>query len=100
MAANFPGSRVLRQNSEGHTSWSSPSLCTAKIIRTYFQTGLLPPPNTVCSPDALPFFTSSPSSTPVKDDDNTDGGGDNELMRAMKVLGETGFGYMGLRRGI
>jgi hypothetical protein len=24
-------------------------------IRTYFQTGELPPPNTVCAPDLVPF---------------------------------------------
>lgn len=52
----FPGSVVLRQDSEGHCSHATPSLCTAKVVREYFQTGRLPEPGTVCQPDTKPFL--------------------------------------------
>lgn len=52
----FPGSVLLQQDSEGHCSHSSPSLCTAKVIREYFQTCELPQPGTVCQPDKKPFL--------------------------------------------
>lgn len=55
MAANFPGSALLQQDSEGHTSWSSPSICTAKIARVYFQTGEVPEPETICKVERQPF---------------------------------------------
>lgn len=52
----FPGSVVLQQDSEGHTSHATPSLCTAKVVREYFQTGTLPVPGTVCQPERKPFL--------------------------------------------
>jgi pimeloyl-ACP methyl ester carboxylesterase len=51
----FPGSVVLRQDSQGHCSHSNPSLCTGKVIREYFQTGKMPHKNTVCEPQVKPF---------------------------------------------
>ncbi|RDW62451.1 hypothetical protein BP6252_11884 [Coleophoma cylindrospora] len=54
-AGKFPGAVVLEQNSEGHCSLSSPSLCTAKHVRAYFQTGKLPDVGTVCQPEAVPL---------------------------------------------
>jgi len=56
MQKRFPGSEVLTQDSEGHCSISSPSLCTVKAIRAYFQTGALPTAGTICSPEELPFL--------------------------------------------
>jgi hypothetical protein len=38
-----------------HTSLSSPSRCTAKAIRTYFQNGTLPAAGTICDADLIPF---------------------------------------------
>ncbi|KAI4730460.1 hypothetical protein E4T49_01806 [Aureobasidium sp. EXF-10728] len=55
MSQGFPGSVVLRQDTEGHTSSSGVSLCTARAVRTYFQTGELPEINTTCLPDRVPF---------------------------------------------
>ncbi|KAL1858266.1 hypothetical protein Daus18300_010012 [Diaporthe australafricana] len=55
-AGLFPGSVVLRQDSEGHCSHASPSLCTAVAVREYFQTGRLPRPGTVCQPEVRPFL--------------------------------------------
>lgn len=52
----FPTSIVLQQDSQGHCSHSSPSLCTGKVIRQYFQTGKLPDEGTICKPDTLPFL--------------------------------------------
>ncbi|KAL1878107.1 hypothetical protein VTK73DRAFT_8068 [Phialemonium thermophilum] len=56
-SALFPGSRILVQNSYGHTSLSAASTCTARYIRDYFQNGALPPPypDAVCEPDVSPF---------------------------------------------
>jgi pimeloyl-ACP methyl ester carboxylesterase len=52
----FPTSIVLQQDSQGHCSHSSPTLCTGRVIRHYFQTGELPEEGTICKPDTLPFL--------------------------------------------
>ncbi|KAK1148022.1 hypothetical protein N8T08_010655 [Aspergillus melleus] len=56
MVKKFPGSVLLRQDSEGHSTLSAPSLCINKAIRKYFQTGELPPPDTLCEGDLVPFL--------------------------------------------
>lgn len=56
MSKKFPGSVVLQQNSDGHCSGSSPSICTSRYIRDYFQTGKLPEPGVVCEPEELPLI--------------------------------------------
>jgi len=55
MSNKFPGSSVLHQESEGHCSSASPSVCSAKIIREYFQTGKLPKKGKTCPQDESPF---------------------------------------------
>lgn len=55
MAAAFPGSVALEQTSEGHCSISSASVCSARHIRAYFQTGILPEKGTVCDVERQPF---------------------------------------------
>ncbi|KAG9774618.1 hypothetical protein KCU88_g5405, partial [Aureobasidium melanogenum] len=55
MSSRFPGSVLLQQDAEGHCSFTAPSLCTAKAIRRYFQTGVMPQPDTRCQPDIKPF---------------------------------------------
>ncbi|KAF5311126.1 hypothetical protein D9619_008075 [Psilocybe cf. subviscida] len=55
MSTFFDRSVVLTQDSAGHGSVSAPSTCTQKYIRDYFVSGSLPPPDTVCRPDVLPF---------------------------------------------
>lgn len=87
MAANFPGSAMLQQDSEGHTSWSSPSLCTAKVARKYFQTGVLPEPGTVCKAENEPFQRQLVSTAGMS-------GSDAALVEALTVLQET---YMKLK---
>ncbi|KAL1864612.1 hypothetical protein Daus18300_007629 [Diaporthe australafricana] len=54
-SAGFEDSVVLVQNSYGHTSLAAPSVCTAKVIRAYFQAGTLPRDGTACEPEILPF---------------------------------------------
>ncbi|KAF2814581.1 uncharacterized protein BDZ99DRAFT_434284 [Mytilinidion resinicola] len=60
MKDQFPGSVLLEQNCQGHCSFTAPSICTAKAVRSYFQTGALPPPNTLCEADVKPFFNDTP----------------------------------------
>lgn len=42
MAAGFEGAGVLHLDSEGHCTYATPSICTGKAIREYFQSGKLP----------------------------------------------------------
>lgn len=51
---------LLVHNGYGHCSSAQPSLCTAKHIRNYLLDGTLPPPGTVCEPDAPPFKLETP----------------------------------------
>ena len=51
----YAGAGLLVQNSNGHCTLSVPSVCTAKVVRTYFEEGTLPVEGTVCEPDELPF---------------------------------------------
>ncbi|KAJ7064208.1 Alpha/Beta hydrolase protein [Mycena amicta] len=53
--ANFPGSVLLTQDSPGHTSVSTPSLCTLAFLAAYMINGTLPPPGTICPVDVTLF---------------------------------------------
>jgi pimeloyl-ACP methyl ester carboxylesterase len=55
MAEGFEGAVALMQDSGGHCSDSAFSYCTTGYIKQYFQTGELPPANTTCGVDILPF---------------------------------------------
>ncbi|KAK4445327.1 TAP-like protein-domain-containing protein [Podospora aff. communis PSN243] len=81
-ARNFAGSVVLQQDSVGHMSSSSPSLCTAKAIRQYFQTGQLPGPGLICQPDEYPFV-GKPDVSPSSLDE-----GDAALLEALRDLAQ------------
>ena len=39
-----------------HTSLAAPSLCVAKAIRQYFQTGALPDKGLLCDADSKPLL--------------------------------------------
>ncbi|KAF2500930.1 proteinase [Lophium mytilinum] len=65
----FPGSVLLEQNCQGHCSFTAPSICTAKAVRAYFQTGVLPPPNTLCEADVKPFFKDASASRTLEKSD-------------------------------
>jgi hypothetical protein len=75
MSAGYPGSVVLTQNSAGHCSISTPSLCTARFVRRYFEDGELPPNGTVCEADMKPFG-------------HVEVGGEEEVMAALRELGK------------
>ncbi|KAF2157807.1 alpha/beta-hydrolase [Myriangium duriaei CBS 260.36] len=55
MARNFKDAVALAQESPGHCTLGAFSDCTVGHIRQYFQTGRLPPPDTVCAADEQPF---------------------------------------------
>ena len=66
MHAAFPGSGLLVTNAEGHTTRAEPSLCNAKAIRRYFQTGELPDKDVQCRVNSRPFVgTDGPDTEPV-----------------------------------
>ena len=56
MAERFEGSAVLSLEAEGHCSLSSPSLCMARHLRQYFQTGRLPAAGSSCPPNERPLL--------------------------------------------
>ncbi|OCH85906.1 hypothetical protein OBBRIDRAFT_797713 [Obba rivulosa] len=72
-------SRLLVQNSPGHTSFALPSLCTVKHVRAYFRDGTLPPDGTVCQPDVTPFEIPGSSYAPSD--------ADYRLVAELKQLG-------------
>ena len=55
MAKGFEGAVALMQDSGGHCSEAAFSWCTTGYLRNYFQTGELPPANTTCAADVVPF---------------------------------------------
>jgi hypothetical protein len=65
MAKGFEGAGILHQNSEGHCTYASPSMCSGRALREYFQTGVLPGTagelegwsghGKLCEPNRLPF---------------------------------------------
>lgn len=55
MAEGFEGAVALIQDSGGHCSDAAFSFCTTGYLRQYFQTGELPPVNTTCAADVVPF---------------------------------------------
>ncbi|KAL5418124.1 hypothetical protein PMIN04_007438 [Paraphaeosphaeria minitans] len=59
MSKRFPGSEVLVQDAQGHCALSVPTACTVAAVKTYFQTGDLPAPDTLCVPPASPFSMNS-----------------------------------------
>ena len=75
MHTKFPNSGLLVTDGAGHCSLSVVNDCTLGHVRTYFQTGALPPPATLCVPPPSPFSLNStdptspfydPSLSPVK----------------------------------
>ncbi|KAK7040316.1 hypothetical protein VNI00_009784 [Paramarasmius palmivorus] len=91
----FPGSVVLTQDSPGHASIGSPSICTNNAIRAYFVNGTLPEPGTVCPSFINPFSTNSTTESMKRE--LSDAGfaeEDIELMHTLKQMGRSlpGFG--------
>jgi hypothetical protein len=55
MAGLFSGSGLLTVEGVGHGSITAPSKCTVKHVQTYLATGKVPPADTKCTPDIIPF---------------------------------------------
>jgi pimeloyl-ACP methyl ester carboxylesterase len=55
----FPTSGLLVTDGAGHCSFAAPNVCTYGHIKTYFQTGVLPPPDTLCVPPPSAFSLNS-----------------------------------------
>ncbi|KAJ7683904.1 TAP-like protein-domain-containing protein [Mycena olivaceomarginata] len=53
--AGFPGSVLLTQDSPGHSSLTTSSLCTHSYFKQYLDNGTLPEPGTVCPVEARLF---------------------------------------------
>jgi pimeloyl-ACP methyl ester carboxylesterase len=68
MHAKFPNSGLIIADTAGHCSLAMPMACSMGHIRTYFQTGALPPPATLCVPPPSPFsLNSTDPSSPFYD---------------------------------
>ena len=78
----FAGAGLLVQDSVGHCSLSSPSVCTAKYVRRYFEDGVLPEEGTTCGVDELPLIGK------VESEGNTLDADDAELLVALKSLSD------------
>ncbi|KAF2191628.1 hypothetical protein K469DRAFT_654738 [Zopfia rhizophila CBS 207.26] len=63
MVKQFGGSRLLVQDSVGHTTTSAASTCTWDYIRKYLKDGSLPEKGTVCEAEEIPFQTSNSVTT-------------------------------------
>ncbi|KAJ4322017.1 hypothetical protein N0V94_002596 [Neodidymelliopsis sp. IMI 364377] len=59
MHAKFPNSALLVNDQSGHCSFSATNLCALNKIKEYFQTGSLPPANTLCVPPPSAFSLNS-----------------------------------------
>jgi len=55
----FANSGLLVADAAGHCSVAQPNLCMLAHVREYFQTGVLPPQNTLCVPQTSPFSLNS-----------------------------------------
>lgn len=59
MHSFFPNSGILVSDMAGHCSVSALNTCLVNHIKSYFQTGNLPPQDTVCIPPPSPFSLNS-----------------------------------------
>ncbi|KAJ5619144.1 hypothetical protein N7510_003128 [Penicillium lagena] len=80
MSQKFPGSGLIQQKSEGHLSLAAPSLCTAKAVRGYFQTGILPTRGMLCPVYDKPFGLPGDRTTVLLEK------GDDDLLKALRSI--------------
>ncbi len=82
IAKGFDGAGILHQDSEGHCFYASPSMCTGRTVREYFQTGKLPGEKgglenweahgKLCKADILPLSGYGKDSTPALPEGESD----------------------------
>lgn len=63
MSKLFGGSRLLVQDSVGHSTFAAASKCTWQYATKYMQDASLPPEGTVCKADEVPFKSGNMTST-------------------------------------
>jgi pimeloyl-ACP methyl ester carboxylesterase len=63
VADQLPGARLLTLDGWGHGSHSKSS-CIREYVAHYLIDRVLPPPDTICQPDARPFGTTTTTITP------------------------------------
>jgi hypothetical protein len=80
MAIGFKDAAVLHQKSAGHCSLAAASLCTAKVVRNYFQHGQLPAVNAECEVESRFFGETSKADVAGINAD------DGELLQALHEL--------------
>lgn len=93
-AQGFEGAVALIQDSPGHCSVSAPSNCTVGHVRKYFQTGELPPVNTTCPVDALPFGPNPDDQIGVLEWERRSAGRER-VLRINAAMYAAAGGYMG-----
>lgn len=59
MHSKFSNSGLLVNDQAGHCSFSATNMCAYEKIKTYFQTGTLPTPNTLCIPPPSAYSLNS-----------------------------------------
>ena len=94
MAKGFEGAGVLHQDAEGHCTYASPSMCSGRALREYFQSGSLPGKQgglddwegygKLCEPDRLPFDGYKKGKVPALPQGETD----EELWEALVGLNQ------------
>jgi len=93
-------SSLIIQNSYGHCSTSTASLCTANALRAYFIDNVVPPDGMLCQPTETIFPAStSDDSLWVADAEHILTAEDVELLEAVKGLGVATAEYIGRGRG-
>lgn len=105
MAARYPGSGLLIQDTAGHCALASLTPCTVAAIKNYFQTGELPIPDTVCVPENSPYsLNSTDPDSPFYDPSlgqavlMTEQSLENEMEAAKKLQSQV-LGFLNFGRG-
>lgn len=93
MHSKFPNSGILISDHAGHCSISQPNLCLLNHIKLYFQTGMLPPKNTLCVPPQSPFSLNSTDPKSPFYDPSLDGMRIEESVSAVEIVGYEGEMY-------
>ncbi|KAK4508110.1 hypothetical protein PRZ48_001848 [Zasmidium cellare] len=98
MSRGFEGSVVLTQDSPGHCTLAAASRCTTGYVRGYFQTGELPPANTTCKVDTLPFGNGPDGDANIMDDETRQLSEDVASVQA--ALYQAGGSFMRPNKGL
>lgn len=93
MHAKFGNSGILVSDQAGHCSGIQPTLCVLNHVKMYFQTGMLPPENTLCVPPQSPFSLNSTDPKSPFYDPSLEGMKIEEAVSGLEVGGSQGEMY-------